>query len=68
MECRRSTDSGRSYKLHMHETLSIGAIDQGEVEYVVRNETGILGEGELIVIDPEALHFCNPVAGRSRNF
>ena len=68
LECRRSRNSGRHYKLHLHRTLSIGAVDQGEVEYRINDETGILRSGEIILINPETLHSCNPVEKTIRNY
>jgi len=68
VECRRSENSGRHYKTHMHKTFCIGAIDQGEVEYTVDKETGILTRGQLILINPETLHSCNPKRFTARNY
>lgn len=68
VECRRSRNSGRHYKLHMHKTFCIGAIDQGEVEYVLGDEVGILRSGQLILINPETLHLCNPRRYTARNY
>lgn len=68
VECRRSRNSGRHYKLHMHKTFCIGAIDEGEVDYVLGAEQGILRKGQLILINPETLHLCNPRERAARNY
>jgi AraC-like DNA-binding protein len=52
----------------MHTTFCIGAIDDGEVEYTVDNETGMLRPGQLILINPETLHSCNPKRFTARNY
>lgn len=68
VECRRSQNSGRHYKIHMHTAFCIGAIDHGEVEYTVNKETGTLRKGQLILINPETLHSCNPKRFTARNY
>lgn len=68
IECRRSKDSGRHYKAHLHSSLSIGAIDAGSVEYSVGSESGSLSRGELVLINPETLHSCNPDGELPRNY
>ena len=61
-------DSGRHYKVHMHSAFSIGAIDSGSVEYTVGAEKGSLSSGELVLINPETLHSCNPDNEFPRNY
>ena len=67
-EGRRSTNSGRHYKLHMHRTFSIGAVDCGEVLYQVAGQEARLGPGTLALINPDTLHSCNPVGHEKRNY
>ncbi len=67
-EGRRSTNSGRQYKLHMHRTFSIGAVDYGEVMYQVAGQEARLGPGTLALINPDMLHSCNPVGRKKRNY
>ena len=67
-EGRRSTNSGRQYKLHMHRTFSIGAVDCGEVIYQVAGQEARLGPGTLALINPDTLHCCNPVGRKKRNY
>lgn len=66
-EARYSKGSDIPFKLHMHRTLSIGAVDQGEVLYTVGGKKTLLAPGSLAVMNPETLHACNPAnkAGRS---
>ena len=68
VECRRSTNSGRHYRPHIHQAFCIGAIDEGEVEYTVGAETGMLRSGQLVLINPEVLHSCNPQRETARNY
>ena len=67
-ECRYSKNSGRHYKSHMHETFSIGAIDQGEVIYQIEGEIAKLKPGSLALINPETLHYCNPTESCKRSY
>ncbi len=65
---RYSRDSAASFKSHMHQTLSIGAVDQGEVLYNVNGNKAILAPGSLVVINPETLHACNPATETKRSY
>lgn len=67
-ECRYSKNSGRHYKSHMHKTLSVGAIDQGEVIYQVEGKMVNLQPGSLALINPETLHSCNPTEFCKRSY
>ncbi len=67
-EGRRSTNSGRHYKLHMHRTFSVGAVDCGEVLYQVAGQETRLGPGTLALINPDTLHSCNSVGREKRNY
>ncbi len=67
-ECRYTTNSGRHYKPHMHQTFSIGAIDQGEVIYQVNGQPALLKPGTLALINPELLHACNPTKPARRSY
>lgn len=67
-ECRHSTESASHYKAHMHKTFSIGAIDKGEVIYTVEDKKANLKPGGLALINPEALHSCNPTEDTKRSY
>ena len=68
VECRYSKNSGKHYKPHIHSTLSIGAIDNGEVLYRVNKEDSLLKPGSLAIINPNTLHQCNPLEKASRSY
>lgn len=67
-EIRHSRGSTVPFKSHLHKTLSIGAVEQGEVYYSVQGEEAPLTQGSLAVVNPETLHACNPVSGMERSF
>lgn len=68
VECRCSTGSTRSFKLHLHRTFSIGAIDCGKACCRVGEQAITLSAGSLTLINPETLHFCNAVASEGRSY
>ncbi len=68
VECRRSIDSGRQYKPHLHRSFCIGAIDRGEVIFRVDGHSAILRPGALSLINPESLHSCNPTEHGKRSY
>ncbi len=67
-EIRHSTNSGRHYKPHLHNTFSIGAIDKGSVYYNVAGEEAKLCSGALAIINPDTIHHCNPVESLVRSY
>jgi AraC-like DNA-binding protein len=68
VECRRSTNSGRHYKPHMHRTFCVGAIDRGAVIYQVGDRSATLRSGGLSLVNPETLHSCNPGPHGKRSY
>ena len=68
VEMRYSRGSAVSFKSHMHHTLSIGAVDQGEVHYNVNGKKANLAPGSLVIINPETLHACNPATQTGRSY
>ncbi|MCP3954251.1 MAG: AraC family transcriptional regulator [Desulfobacterales bacterium] len=67
-ELRYSRDSTVPFKPHMHHTVSIGAVDQGQVLYTVNGKEAVLAPGSLVVINPETLHTCNPATETGRSY
>ncbi|SHO42800.1 AraC family transcriptional regulator [Desulfopila aestuarii] len=68
VECRYSKSSQSLFKPHMHSTVSIGAVDQGQVQYTVGNDIATLIPGALALINPEALHSCNTLNSAERSY
>ena len=52
----------------MHQALSIGAVDEGEVIYRVAGQEARLAPGALAVVNPETLHTCNPATEAERSY
>lgn len=67
-ELRYSRASCALFKPHMHQTLSIGAVGQGEVAYNVNGKKDVLSPGSLLLINPETLHMCNPASDATRSY
>lgn len=67
-EMRYSKGSSAPFKMHMHQTLAIGAVDEGVVYYRVVDQEAYLRPGSLAVMNPETLHACNPVSGEVRSY
>ena len=67
-EVRYSRGSSAPFKPHLHRTMSIGAVDHGEVHYQVGSEKTVLRPGTLAVINPETLHSCNPLNNQQRSY
>lgn len=67
-ELRYSRASIASFKPHMHHSLSIGAVDQGKVNYDINGEKGVLSPGSLVIINPDTLHVCNPANETIRSY
>lgn len=67
-ECRYSRGSKREYKSHLHSTFSIGAVNNGKVEYRVVDQSSILEVGSLALINPETLHSCNSLSKQGRSY
>jgi AraC-like DNA-binding protein len=61
----RSIDDGRKvcYAKHSHETFSIGAVTAGRSVYLNRHAREWIGAGAVVMMNPDDVHACNPVAG-----
>ncbi len=68
VEARFVLDSDYHYTEHFHETLSIGAIEHGQVAYMHEDDYYVLKEHELAVINPYIVHACNPIEKQSRTY
>jgi len=60
----RSIEDGRvvCYAKHSHETFSIGAVTGGRSEYLNRHAREWIGAGAVVMMNPDDVHACNPVA------
>ena len=68
LELRSTYQSAQGYKAHSHPELSIGAIISGQTLLAFGEETQRLEAGDLVLIEPERVHACNPVDGRRRSY
>jgi len=68
IEARRSLGNSHSFKTHIHQGLSIGAVESGQVEVSLGTTRMRLSPGELILINPGIVHACNPLDCPSRSF
>ena len=68
IEARYVVNSDYPYCPHFHETFSIGAIEQGQVVFECEGKSDLLKPDELAVINPYAVHACNPDENRSRTY
>jgi AraC-like DNA-binding protein len=60
----RSIEDGRDvcYAKHSHETFSIGVVTGGRSEYLNRHAREWIGAGAVVMMNPDDVHACNPVA------
>lgn len=61
----RSIEDGREvcYAEHSHETFSIGAVTGGRSVYLNLHTREWIGAGAVVMMNPDDVHACNPVAG-----
>ncbi|WP_165662527.1 AraC family transcriptional regulator [Oceanimonas sp. MB9] len=65
VELRRS-DDGRAvgYAAHSHPQWSLGAITAGESSFLYRQARYRVAAGNLVLMNPDWVHACNPVEGK----
>jgi len=59
----RNVEDGRSFShaRHSHATFSIGAIIRGQSTYLNGDSSRLIGAGSVVLMNPGAVHACNPV-------
>lgn len=62
----RAVADGRTvcYVPHSHATFSIGAITGGHSDFVIRGERHLVMAGTTVLMNPDAVHACNPIDGQ----
>jgi len=65
---RSTYNSVQGYKAHSHPELSIGIIESGKTQTSVDGQHIVLGEGDIVLIEPNLVHACNPVEGKPRSY
>ena len=68
IELRYTKDSNLYYKPHFHQTFSIGAIEEGQVYFRINNNEYTLQKEEIVLINPEIIHSCNPINNQNRSY
>jgi len=63
IEARRAIDSNACYEKHTHDELSIGIVEAGISEFYHTGSIKNIGPGSVVIINPHAVHSCNPKAG-----
>ena len=68
LELRATHNSTQAYKAHRHDSVSIGAIITGATRLSCHKQTQTLNTGELVVIEPDCVHSCNPLPNQARSY
>jgi AraC-like DNA-binding protein len=68
VESRYSLYSSTCFKDHSHESFSIGAVEEGVVEFIYDKQKLSLSPNRLAIILPDILHSCNPEPNKSRSY
>ena len=65
LELRYVSDGRKAcYNRHIHNAFSIGAITSGTSYYFDGNKTHQTHQGTIVLINPDTVHACNPVASQ----
>lgn len=68
MELRSTWDSRQGYKSHSHRQFSIGLLHSGETCLSCNGDEQKIVAGELVIIEPDRVHACNPLGNGSRGY
>lgn len=68
LDIRSTFNSCQGYKNHSHNTLSVGVILAGQTCLSCEDELLCLQENDIVVIEPDVVHACNPVAKQPRSY
>lgn len=68
VEARFVLGSDCHYKEHFHDTLSIGAIEDGQASFLHKSKKCVLKPNNLVVINPKVVHACNPIEDEARTY
>lgn len=65
---RTTYNSVQAYKPHSHSELSIGIIESGVTRLSMLERQITLNKGDIVLIEPNMVHACNPVNGMTRSY
>jgi len=60
VESRRAVNSRACYATHTHDTVSIGAVDNGHSTFTCGDASYRLAAGSLVMVPSHCAHACNP--------
>ena len=63
VELRFSHYRRRAFDKHMHDTYSVGVVNQGRTHIFHQQLDETIGAGEVVLINPGEVHACNPRPG-----
>ncbi len=65
---RTTSNSLQGYKEHSHSELSIGIIESGSTCLSLAEGQVILNQGDMVLIESDKVHSCNPIDGQPRSY
>ena len=65
---RSTSNSTQGYKAHSHSELSIGLITVGQTLLTLPDHQLCLSAGDIVLIDPNVVHSCNPINKLPRSY
>lgn len=69
VEVRDATDArAAGYGLHSHDTVSVGLVTGGRSTYVHERGADEVDAGTVVLMNPGAMHACNPHAGSAWSY
>ncbi|MGL6261939.1 AraC family transcriptional regulator [Vibrio sp. WXL103] len=68
LSVRTTRESTQSYKAHYHPELSIGIMLAGQTCLSLSKTKVLVKAGDVILIEPNLVHACNPVDGKPRSY
>lgn len=60
VEVRFSSYNADAFRKHTHSTYSVGLIETGQTTFELEGEMHTAVAGQLVLIEPELVHACNP--------
>ncbi len=63
IELREARGSRACYESHSHHEFSFGMVTEGRAKYHNRQHTYQIGKGDIVTINPNEVHSCNPESG-----
>lgn len=68
LELRTSLESRLPYAAHFHPGLSVGLILEGRTAFSCPAESHLAEAGDVVLVEPELPHSCNPLDGLARSY